>query len=136
MDAARLVFLEKGYAGSTMTRIAEAGGVVVETIYRSFGGKAGLFRAVVEGAGCRRRRTRLGPTGGASGDPAGDQRARPAPPARAVRENAAGNPCMDAPSNEIARRCGSLRPVACGCGEAIGGLPARRHGTLRADHGQ
>jgi AcrR family transcriptional regulator len=50
VEAALRVFLEEGYAGATMQRIAEAAGVVVETIYRSFDGKAGLFKAVVEAA--------------------------------------------------------------------------------------
>src|SRR6266487_657851 len=50
LAAARDVFLERGYVGTTMTAIAQAAGVVVETIYRGFGGKAGLFRAVVEAA--------------------------------------------------------------------------------------
>ena len=50
VDAALTVFLEHGYAGATMQRIAQAAGVVVETIYRSFDGKAGLFKAAVEAA--------------------------------------------------------------------------------------
>ena len=48
--AAHDVFLELGYAGGTMQQIADAAGVVVETIYRGFDGKAALFRAVVEAA--------------------------------------------------------------------------------------
>lgn len=50
MNTARQVFLERGYEATTMAAIAEAAGVVVETIYRAFGGKAGLFKAVVEAA--------------------------------------------------------------------------------------
>jgi AcrR family transcriptional regulator len=50
VDAALEAFLEHGYAGATMQRIAQSAGVVVETIYRSFEGKAGLFRAAVEAA--------------------------------------------------------------------------------------
>jgi AcrR family transcriptional regulator len=50
VETALRVFLEEGYAGATMQRIAEAAGVVVETIYRSFNGKAGLFKAAVEAA--------------------------------------------------------------------------------------
>ncbi len=42
------LFRDDGYAGTSMTRIAVEAGVVVETIYRAFGSKAGLFRAVVE----------------------------------------------------------------------------------------
>jgi TetR/AcrR family transcriptional regulator, regulator of autoinduction and epiphytic fitness len=48
--AAHQVFLDRGYAGTTMAAVAEAAGVVVETIYRAFGSKAGLFKAVIEAA--------------------------------------------------------------------------------------
>ncbi|MGN9913832.1 TetR/AcrR family transcriptional regulator [Phytohabitans sp. LJ34] len=50
LAAAREAFLEHGYTGTTLAAIAKAAGVVVETIYRGFGGKAGLFKAVVEAA--------------------------------------------------------------------------------------
>lgn len=50
VDAALAVFLEHGYAGATMQKIAESAGVVVETIYRAFDGKAGLFKEAVEAA--------------------------------------------------------------------------------------
>ena len=50
MDAALSVFLEHGYTGATMQKIAAAAGVVVETIYRTFDGKAGLFKAAVDAA--------------------------------------------------------------------------------------
>lgn len=50
LAAAHEVFLERGYAKATLSAIAEAAGVVVETLYRLFGGKAGLFQAVVEAA--------------------------------------------------------------------------------------
>lgn len=48
--AAQSLFLERGYQGSTMAAIAEAAGVVVETVYRAFGSKATLFGAAVEAA--------------------------------------------------------------------------------------
>jgi TetR/AcrR family transcriptional regulator, regulator of autoinduction and epiphytic fitness len=48
--AAGALFRERGYAGTTMPRIASEAGVVVETIYRAFGSKAALFTAVVEAA--------------------------------------------------------------------------------------
>jgi AcrR family transcriptional regulator len=48
--AAQPLFLEHGYAGTTMAAIAREAGVVVETVYRSFGSKAALFAAVVEAA--------------------------------------------------------------------------------------
>ena len=50
VDAALNAFLEHGYTGATMQRIAASAGVVVETIYRTFDGKAGLFKAAVEAA--------------------------------------------------------------------------------------
>src|SRR5215471_3439413 len=50
LAAAREAFLQRGYAGTTLAAVARDAGVVVETIYRGFGGKAGLFKAVVEAA--------------------------------------------------------------------------------------
>jgi AcrR family transcriptional regulator len=48
LDAARQLFLSGGYAGTTITSIAEAADVSVETIYKGFGGKPGLVRAIAE----------------------------------------------------------------------------------------
>lgn len=48
--AAGGLFEAHGYAGTTMAAVATAAGVVVETVYRAFGSKAGLFAAVVEAA--------------------------------------------------------------------------------------
>ena len=48
LAAAGTLFRSRGYAGTSMPAIAAEAGVVVETIYRSYGSKAGLFRAVVE----------------------------------------------------------------------------------------
>jgi AcrR family transcriptional regulator len=50
ISAAARLFLENGYVATTLTAIADAADVVVETIYRAFGSKAGLFQAVVEAA--------------------------------------------------------------------------------------
>lgn len=50
LAAARELFLERGYRGTTVAAVARAAGVVPETVYRGFGGKAGLFTAVVEAA--------------------------------------------------------------------------------------
>ena len=47
VTAAGLLFRERGY-GVPLTEIASEAGVVVETVYRIFGSKAGLFRATVE----------------------------------------------------------------------------------------
>jgi AcrR family transcriptional regulator len=48
--AADKLFRERGYVGTSMPAIASEAGVVVETIYRAFGSKAGLFKAVLEAA--------------------------------------------------------------------------------------
>ena len=48
LDAARRLFLSGGYAGTTILAIAEAADVSVETIYKSFGSKAGLVRQIYE----------------------------------------------------------------------------------------
>jgi AcrR family transcriptional regulator len=50
LAAARTVFETHGYTGTTMTTIAQAAEVVVETIYRAFGSKAALFKAVIHAA--------------------------------------------------------------------------------------
>jgi len=47
-DAAQDLFLSGGYAATTVAAIAAAAGVSVETIYKGFGGKPGLVRAIVE----------------------------------------------------------------------------------------
>jgi AcrR family transcriptional regulator len=47
LTAAGSLFRERGYS-VPMPEIAREAGVVVETVYRIFGGKPGLFRAVVE----------------------------------------------------------------------------------------
>lgn len=55
VESARGLFLERGYAATTVAAVAEAAGVSVETVYKTFGGKAGLVRAVwaqaLEGSG-------------------------------------------------------------------------------------
>lgn len=48
LDAARQRFLGDGYAATTIASIAEAADVSVETIYKGFGGKPGLVRAIAE----------------------------------------------------------------------------------------
>jgi AcrR family transcriptional regulator len=50
VEAAARVFLERGYAGATIPRIAAEAGVAVETVYRSASGKAGLLAAAVQAA--------------------------------------------------------------------------------------
>ena len=48
LEVARQLFLGGGYAGTTIASIAEAADVSVETIYKGFGGKPGLVRAISE----------------------------------------------------------------------------------------
>jgi TetR/AcrR family transcriptional regulator, regulator of autoinduction and epiphytic fitness len=48
--AATKLFRERGYVGTSMPAVAAEARVVVETIYRAFGGKPGLFKAVIEAA--------------------------------------------------------------------------------------
>lgn len=55
LDSARELMLRDGYALTTVAAIAEAAGVSSETVYKVFGGKPGLVRALyrlaLEGAG-------------------------------------------------------------------------------------
>jgi AcrR family transcriptional regulator len=44
------LFRARGYAGVSMLVIARASGVAVETVYRAFGSKTGLFKAVIDAA--------------------------------------------------------------------------------------
>ena len=48
LDAAQRQFLQGGYGATTIAAIAGEAGVSVETIYKAFGGKPGLVRAVYE----------------------------------------------------------------------------------------
>ena len=50
LSAAEGLFLERGYARTTMTAIARAAGVSVETLYLSVGPKAAIVRNLVEAA--------------------------------------------------------------------------------------
>lgn len=47
---ARELFQEQGYAGTTIAQIAGAVGVSPELVYKSFGGKPGLVRAIYDEA--------------------------------------------------------------------------------------
>ena len=47
LDAARDLFFADGYAATALSRIAAEASVSVETIYKAFGGKAGLVRALL-----------------------------------------------------------------------------------------
>lgn len=46
LDAAERLFLERGYAGTSIASIAQEAGLSVQTIYKVFGGKSGLVKAI------------------------------------------------------------------------------------------
>jgi AcrR family transcriptional regulator len=46
--AAKVVFAEVGYAGTTVKMLVEAAGVSTATLYHHFGGKAGLYCAAAD----------------------------------------------------------------------------------------
>jgi AcrR family transcriptional regulator len=48
LDAAQRQFLGGGYAATTIAAVAAEAGVSVETIYKAFGGKPGLVRAIYD----------------------------------------------------------------------------------------
>jgi AcrR family transcriptional regulator len=48
VDAARKLFLERGYAATTMDAIAEEAGVAVSTVYAAFKNKRTILRAIRE----------------------------------------------------------------------------------------
>jgi AcrR family transcriptional regulator len=48
LDAARTLFAEQGYAGTTVTQIAATAGVSPASVSAAFGGKAGLLRRLVD----------------------------------------------------------------------------------------
>jgi TetR/AcrR family transcriptional repressor of mexJK operon len=47
VDAARTLFLRKGYAGTTMEEIAALAGLTKRTVYNNYGGKDALFTRIV-----------------------------------------------------------------------------------------
>lgn len=49
LEAGRLLFLQQGYAGTTMEEIAAAAGLTKRTIYNIFPDKEALFRQIVAG---------------------------------------------------------------------------------------
>ncbi len=48
VEAARSVFLARGYAAATMPAIAQAAGVALDTVYATVGKKPALFRLLIE----------------------------------------------------------------------------------------
>jgi AcrR family transcriptional regulator len=56
LDVAQSLFLEQGYAATTVQSVADRAGVSAATIYKTYAGKSGLVRAV-----CRRALAGAGP---------------------------------------------------------------------------
>jgi AcrR family transcriptional regulator len=50
LDSARRIFLERGYAATTMPAIARDAGTALDTVYATVGKKPALFRLLVESA--------------------------------------------------------------------------------------
>jgi AcrR family transcriptional regulator len=48
LDAGRRLFLEHGYAATTMGMVADEAGVAIQTVYKVFGNKPGLVKAIVD----------------------------------------------------------------------------------------
>ena len=48
IEVARRAFMERGYPATTIHAVAQLAGVSVETIYKGFGGKSGLVRAIYQ----------------------------------------------------------------------------------------
>src|ERR1700737_4980047 len=48
LDAAQRLFSERGYGSTTMESIAFEAGVATDTVYASFGNKAGLLRTLLQ----------------------------------------------------------------------------------------
>jgi AcrR family transcriptional regulator len=48
LQAAHRLFLERGYSATTMPAVAEAAGVSVQSVYKAFGNKAALLKAVFD----------------------------------------------------------------------------------------
>ncbi len=61
LQGAMQVFLQQGYAGTSMDRVAAAAGVSKQTIYSHFQDKEGLFVALIERVTIRRFQIVFGP---------------------------------------------------------------------------
>src|SRR3954452_24127118 len=48
IEAAKHHFLERGFAGTTLSSVAETAGVATETIYATFGSKRALLEALID----------------------------------------------------------------------------------------
>ncbi len=79
MDTAERQFLHVGYAATTVGGIAAEAGVSVETVYKAFGGKSGLVRAIYD-------RGLLGGGRGAAYERSDEMRERETDPAVIMRK--------------------------------------------------
>lgn len=79
IDAAERQFLERGYAATSIASVAEEAGVSVQMIYKVFGGKSGLVRAIYE-------RGLLGRGAGPAFERSDAMRAREGDPRKIMRE--------------------------------------------------
>src|SRR3954453_21208851 len=50
LASALRLFVDRGYASTTIAAIAQDAGTAPETVYKAFGGKPGIVRAIVETA--------------------------------------------------------------------------------------
>lgn len=48
LDSARVLFVDQGYPGTTLTQVAESAGVASDTVLHIFGSKNGLLKAVLD----------------------------------------------------------------------------------------
>ena len=62
LEGATRVFLERGYGGASMDRVAKASGVSKQTLYSHFADKEDLFTALVERMSSRRFQDAFGST--------------------------------------------------------------------------
>jgi AcrR family transcriptional regulator len=107
-DAAERCFLERGFAATTVTAIAEAAGTAAETVYAAFGTKAHLLETVV-------RRAARGPS---------ETEVLDQPTARAVREAPDRKTALCLFAGDISRRLERVGPLLALLAAAAPGDPA------------
>lgn len=118
LDVARRFFLRDGFAGTTVAAIAREAAVSPDTIYKTFGGKPGLVRAIYEaslaGAGPVHAETRSDELQTTEGDPlvimrgigklAAEVAPRAAPVVLLIRDAARADPDMAALKADLDRQ--------------------------------
>ena len=133
LAAADACFRADGYGAVTMPLIAREAGVAVETIYRAFGSKAGLFAAVIDAAV-------------AGGRPRAERPVEERPAIRAIIEEpdprrqvelyAATQPGIHRRSGQLLRALAAAAGDGSRAADAVGrdrGEPARGAGAIRPD---